>query len=78
MNDDERRELEMYRQWMDMRVYVTDDDQLQCNFADCPCGDLDLNLPGRRVTMRDVAERIMEHRVDNLFTGARVIGRSEP
>lgn len=71
MNEDDRRELEMYRQWMDMRVYVTDDDRLQCNFAGCLCGDSDLNLPGRRVTMRDVAERIMEHRVDNLMTVAR-------
>lgn len=78
MNEDERRELEQYRQWMDMRVYVTDDDKLQCNFAGCLCGDSDLRLPGRRVTMRDVAARMMEHQVDNLFVGARVIGGSEP
>ena len=77
MNDDDRRELEMYRQWMDMRVYVTDDDRLQCNFANCACGDSGLNLPGRRVTMRDVAARIMEHRVDFLFAATRAEGKVE-
>jgi hypothetical protein len=77
MSEDDYRELETLRQLMDMRVYVTDDDRLQCSFVGCLCGDSDLNLPGRRVTLRDVAERMMEHRVDNLFVGARVIGRSE-
>lgn len=65
MNEDDRRELEMYRQWMDMRVYVTDDNRLQCNFVGCPCGQ-DLELPGRRTTMRDVAAAVMEHRVKYL------------
>lgn len=80
MNDDDRRELEMYRQWMDMRVYVTDDDGLTCNFTDCACTGTDgaLGLPSRGTTMREVAQRIMEHRVDNLFAGARAVGRSEP
>lgn len=78
VNEEDRRELERYRQWMDMQVYVTDDDRLRCDFTGCLCGDRDLRLPGRRVTMRDVVERMMEHKVDNLIAGARVIGRSEP
>lgn len=73
MNDDDRRELEMYRQWMDMQVYVTDDDGLMCNFTGCACTGTDgaLGLPSRGTTMGEVAKRIMEHRVENLMTVAR-------
>lgn len=65
MNEDDRRELDMYRQWMDMRVYVSDDNVLLCSFVGCPCGQ-DLDLPCRRTTMRDVAAAMMEHRVKYL------------
>jgi hypothetical protein len=66
MNEDDRRELDMYRQWMDMRVYVTDDNRLQCNFVGCPCAQ-DLDLPCRRTTMGEVAAAMMEHRVKYLM-----------
>lgn len=68
MNEDDRRELEMYRQWMDMRVYVTDNGKLVCGFTGCACiADGHLGLPMGMTDLFDVAQRIMEHRVDNLI-----------
>lgn len=47
---------------LSMPVYVNDDDRLQCNFANCGCIDSDLGLPGRRVTLLNVALAMAEHR----------------
>lgn len=79
MNDDDRRELEQYRQWMDMEVYVDDDGGLTCNFTGCACTgtDGDLGLPSRGTTLRNVAARIMAHRVDYLFAATRTEGKVE-
>lgn len=63
MDEQDRLELEQLRQLMDMDVYVSDEDGLQCNFTGCRCPEHCLELPARRTTLRDVADAMMEHRV---------------
>jgi hypothetical protein len=70
VNDQDREELAQLRQLMDMRVYVTDDNELQCDFAGCLCDTDSLDLPARRTTMGEVANAVMEHRVKYLMVSS--------
>jgi hypothetical protein len=69
LDERDREELAQLRQLMDMRVYVSDDNVLQCCFVGCPCGQ-DLDLPARRTTMGEVAKAVMEHRVTWLMVAS--------
>lgn len=70
LDERDREELAQLRQLMDMRMYVTDDNEVQCDFAGCLCDTVSLDLPRRRTTMREVADALMEHRVKYLMVSS--------
>lgn len=72
MDDEDRRELERLRQLMDMNVWVGSDDVLRCGFSNCRCIGSDgyLEIPSGQITLFDVAEAIMEHRVKWLMVAS--------